>query len=180
MRQRPPRSTLRTIAQFVPFTTALTWDSYRHLSASRKALGRAVRSAADWRTMLRRSLLLALIVCLVAAAPGAGADQTRVKSYCSASGDVCYGIFKTGSVYSFRLTLAAKYFSRYRVCVRPMGKARTCKSFRVKRTGLGGQWGSNVYWSRNFPNVPGRYRVTWLQGTSRIGPPLNFTLPPTG
>ena len=48
--------------------------------------------------MLRRSLLLALIAALVAVAPSAAADQTRVKSYCSTTGDVCYGIFKTGSV----------------------------------------------------------------------------------
>jgi hypothetical protein len=67
--------------------------------------------------MLCRSLLLALIAALVAVAPRAAAEQTRVKSYCSPSGDVCYGIFKTGSVYSFRLTLAKKYFSRYKVCV---------------------------------------------------------------
>jgi hypothetical protein len=67
--------------------------------------------------MLCRSLLLALIAALVAVAPSAAAEQTRVKSYCSPSRDVCYGIFKTGSVYSFRLTLAKKYFSRYQVCV---------------------------------------------------------------
>ena len=73
--------------------------------------------------MLRRNLLLALIAALVAVAPSAATDQTRVKSYCSTTGDVCYGIFKAGSVYSFRLTLAAKYFQRYRICVRPLGAA---------------------------------------------------------
>jgi hypothetical protein len=99
--------------------------------------------------MLCRSLLLALIAALVAVAPGAAADQTRVKSYCSPSGDVCYGIFKTGSVFSFRLTLARKYFSRYRVCVRPLGQQAKCKSFPVKKTGA--SWGGTVVWQRNYP-----------------------------
>ena len=126
--------------------------------------------------MLRRSLLLALIVCLVAAAPGAAADQTRVKSYCSETGDVCYGIFKTGGQYRFQLMLAAKYFARYRVCVRPLGEQGTCKSFPVKKTGA--QWGGNVIWQRNFPvRGPRGYRVTWRQGTHRLGPPLTFFLP---
>ncbi len=126
--------------------------------------------------MWRRSLLLALIAALVAVAPSAAADQSRVKSYCSTTGDVCYGIFKTGSVYSFRLTLAAKYFPRYRVCVLPLGQQAMCKSFRVKKTGAA--WGGTVVWQRNYPvRGPRGYRVTWRQGATRLGPPLTFYLP---
>ena len=98
---------------------------------------------------MRRTLLLALIAALVAGAPSAAADQTRVKSHCSMTGDVCYGIFKSGSVYSFRLTLAAKYFQRYRICVRPLGEKAKCKSFPVKKTGAA--WGGTVVWQRNYP-----------------------------
>ena len=123
--------------------------------------------------MLRRSFLLALIAALVAVAPSAAADETRVKSYCSVTGDVCYGIFRTGSVYSFRLTLAKKYFSRYRVCVRPLGQQVKCKSFPVKKTGA-----SRGVWQRNYPvRGPRGYRVTWRQGATRLGPPLTFYLP---
>jgi hypothetical protein len=126
--------------------------------------------------MLRKSLLLALVVGLMVIVPASAADQTRVKSYCSPSGDVCYGIFKSGSVYSFRLTLAAKYFQRYRVCVRPLGEAAKCKSFPVKKTGA--NWGGTVFWQRNYPvRGPRGYRVTWRQGTTRLGPPLTFYLP---
>ena len=126
--------------------------------------------------MLRRGLLLSLIAALVAVAPSAATDQTRVKSYCSETGDVCYGIFKTGSVYSFRLTLAAKYFRRYRICVRPLGQQATCKSFPVKKTGAA--WGGTVVWQRNYPvRGPRGYRVTWRQGATRLGPPLTFYLP---
>ena len=126
--------------------------------------------------MLRRSLLCVLIAALVAIAPSAAAEQSRVKSYCSPSGDVCYGIFKSGSVYSFRLTLAAKYFQRYRICVRPLGEQATCKSFPVKKSGAA--WGGTVFWQRNFPvRGPRGYSVTWRQGATRLGPPLTFYLP---
>lgn len=127
--------------------------------------------------MLRRSILLALAAGLVAAAPSSSADQTRVKSYCSPSGDVCYGIFKNdASIYRFRLTLAAKYFSRYRVCVLPLGETAKCKSFPVRKTGA--SWGGTVVWQRNYPvRGPRGYRVTWRRGTHRLGPSLTFFLP---
>jgi hypothetical protein len=126
--------------------------------------------------MVRVTLLVALLAGLVAAAQGTAAEQARIASYCSGSGDVCYGIFRDGGTYRFKLTLAAKYFSRYRICVRPVGQAATCKSFAVRKTGA--NWGGKVIWQRNFPvRAPRTYRVTWLQGTHRLGPPLTFTLP---
>lgn len=102
---------------------------------------------------------------------------TRLPSYCSETGDVCYGISRARGAWSLKLVLAAKYFSSYELCVRPVGKAKRCKMFPVKKTGVGGQWGGKVYWTQHFPRAPGRYRVTWSQGGSRIGPPLDFTLP---
>jgi hypothetical protein len=120
-------------------------------------------------------LVLLAAISLALAGGASAAQQARLPSYCSPSGDVCYGIQKAGAGYNFRLTLAAKYFSRYRICVRRLGQARTCKSFPVKKTGA--QWGGRVSWAKNFRHTPGKYRVTWWQGTNRIGPPLNFTLP---
>lgn len=124
-----------------------------------------------------RPVLLAVVCAAAFSVHGnaSAAEQARLPSYCSPSGDVCYGIFKANGQYSFRLTLAAKYFSRYRLCVRRLGQARQCKSFPVKKTGA--QWGGRVNWFRNFAHAPGSYRVTWLQGTTRLGPPLNFRLP---
>ena len=122
---------------------------------------------------MRLALLAALSLALVGGA--SAAEEVRLPSYCSPSGDVCYGIHKAGAAHNFKLTLAAKYFSRYRICVKPLGRAATCKSFPVKKTGA--QWGGTVRWQRNFVHAPDRYRVTWRQGTSRLGPPLNFTLP---
>jgi hypothetical protein len=125
---------------------------------------------------MRPALVAAVAAALIAALPSPASTQTRVKSYCSTTGDLCYGIFRTGSTYSFRLTLAAKYFSRYRICVRPGGQQATCKSFPVKKTGA--SWGGTVIWQRNYPvRGPRGYRVTWRQGARRLGPSLTFFLP---
>lgn len=127
--------------------------------------------------MVRLSLLVALAAGLAFAIPASSADQARVASYCSESGDVCYGITKDrlGTI-RFQLTTAAKYFSRYRVCVRPLGTPATCKSFPVKK--VGANWGGKVIWQRNYPGRgPRKYQVTWKLGANRLGPSLSFTLP---
>ena len=126
--------------------------------------------------MARISFLVAIAVVLAIAAPASSAEQGRIASHCSASGDVCYGIFKgSAGQYRFKLTVAAKFFSRYRICVRPVGQLATCKSFPVKKTGA--NWGT-VVWQRNFPlRGPRTYVVTWTLFVRRLGPSLRFTLP---
>jgi hypothetical protein len=129
--------------------------------------------------MLRKGLLLALVVGLLVVVPAPAADQTRVKSYCSPSGDVCYGIFKRGGKVSLEITTAAKYFNRYTLCVRRTRPAapQRCGSFPVFRQG-GSTWGSRVNYARQFPvKSPGRYRVTWKLGSGPLGPALQFRLP---
>jgi hypothetical protein len=126
---------------------------------------------------MRLALLAAIpAVALTLLGGASAAKPVRVPSYCSKSGDVCYWIVEAGASHNLRLTLAAKYFSRYRICVRPQRRAATCKSFPVKKAGA--QWGGIVNWQRNFPYEPGRYQVTWRRGLKRLGPPLNFTLQP--
>ena len=127
---------------------------------------------------MRRIILLVALAAGLAAAPlGSSANQSRIASHCSASGDVCYGIFQgTLGPITFKLTTAAKYFPRYRICVRPLGTAATCKSFRVRKAGA--SWGGTVSWQKNFPQRgPRRYIVTWSQRGHRLGPSLSFTLP---
>ena len=120
-----------------------------------------------------RLLLVGVCLAAVACASATAAPSARIASYCSASGDVCYGVFDDRGVIRFQLTLAAKYFTRYRICVRPPRGATTCKSFPVKR--VGSQFGGAVRWERNFPTRgPGRYRVTWKQGAQALGPGLTF------
>ncbi len=123
--------------------------------------------------------LLLAVVCLaaVAAASATAAPSGRIASYCSRSGDSCYGIFKDrGDVIRFQLTLAAKYYNRYRICVKPPpGRgATTCRSFPVRR--IGSVYGGAVRWERNFPTgVPGRHRVTWKPGAQTLGPGISLS-----
>ena len=101
--------------------------------------------------------LLLAVVCLaaVAWATATAAPSGRIASRCSASGDVCYGVFKDrGDVIRFQLTLAAKYYTRYRDLREAASwtwRATTCKSFPVKR--VGSQYGGAVKWNRNFPST---------------------------
>ena len=119
--------------------------------------------------------ILLVVVCLAAvvSASATAVPDGRIASRCSASGDVCYGVFDDHGTIRFQLTLAAKYFNRYRICVKPPRGVTTCRSFPVKR--VGSQYGGAVKWDRNFPSRGlGRYRVTWKQGAQALGPALVF------
>lgn len=123
---------------------------------------------------------------LAAATPGAGQTAAGLKtiaSYCSTSGDVCYGIFKRSGKVSLEITTAARYFNRYTLCVRRLpprstpAYAERCGSFPVFRQS-GSTWGSRVNYSRQYPlTFAGTYRVTWKLAGSALGPALRFRLP---
>lgn len=122
-----------------------------------------------------RLVLATVCLAAVACASATAAPSGRIASHCSASGDVCYGVFDDRGLIRFQLTLAAKYFTRYRICVKPPRTATTtCRSFPVKRTGS--QFGGVVRWERNFPSRGlGTYLVRWKQGAQALGPGLSFT-----
>lgn len=126
-------------------------------------------------------LLAVLTAAAIAAVPNASVDRT-IASYCSPTGDVCYGVFnRSGKVY-LRITTAAHYFNRYTLCVRLLGGtgaegARRCGSFPMFGQS-GSMWGSTVNYARQFPvTVRGRYRVTWKLASGPLGPSLYFRLP---
>jgi len=94
-------------------------------------------------------------------------------AYCSESGDVCYGAAKRGSAVSLDLTLAAKYFRTFRVCVTPPRGRSSCERFGVRRSGS--VYGREVSWNRHFPNRGrGTYRVSWHGPDGRLGPSVSF------
>jgi hypothetical protein len=135
---------------------------------------------------MRKALLLVVLLGAMGTAAGApgAVNERRIASYCSSSGDVCYGVFnRAGKVY-LRITTAARYFRRYRLCIQllPAGAsgaehALRCGSFPVFRQG-GGTWGSSVNYARQYPiTIAGRYRVTWKLGATPLGPRLSFRLP---
>jgi hypothetical protein len=139
----------------------------------------------SWKSCLvaAAALFALLSTVLTANARTTASPQKTIVSYCSSSGDVCYGIFnRSGKVY-LRITTAARYFKRYNLCVRllPIGSdgshAKRCGSYPVFRQG-GSTWGSSINYARQFPITdPGRYRVAWKLGSSALGPPLYFRLP---
>jgi hypothetical protein len=128
----------------------------------------------------------ALVIAWTGAASGApkAGGQKTIATYCSSSGDVCYGIFNRSGKVFLRITTAAHYFRRYTLCVRllpPAGagaeRLQRCGLFPVFRQG-GGTWGSSVKYARQYPVTrPGRYRVSWKLGATPLGPPLAFRLP---
>ncbi len=128
-------------------------------------------------------LLAAGSIAWTAAAAPAAPREERIASYCSSTGDVCYGIFNRGGKVYLRITTAARYFKRYSLCVRllPTGSdaahAQRCGSFPVFRQG-GSTWGSSINYARQYPVTnPGKYRVSWKLASGPLGPPLYFRLP---
>ena len=121
-----------------------------------------------------------LVVALAVAVPASiGAPAKALTSYCSPSGDVCYGIFKRGGKVSLEITTAAKYFNRYMLCVRRIRPAapQRCGSFPVFRQG-GSTWGWRVNYARQFPaKFPDRYRVMRELGSGPLGPALQSRPP---
>jgi hypothetical protein len=150
------------------------------------------------------TLAAAFVVLAAAATTEAAASTTTIASYCSPSGDVCYGIFNRRGQVFLQITTAAKYFNRYTLCVTllPLGDgaehAQRCGAFPLLRQS-GPTWGSSVNFAKQFVGpsshpltpLPGRYRVTWRQVCARcgaraqrhsgrgapLGPPLFFRLP---
>jgi hypothetical protein len=138
----------------------------------------------SWKSCLvAATALFALLSTALTANARTTASPQKIASYCSSSGDVCYGIFNRSGKAYLRITTAARYFKRYSLCVRllPLGSngthAQRCGSYPVFRQG-GSTWGSSINYARQFPIAdPGRYRVTWKLGSSALGPPLYFRLP---
>jgi hypothetical protein len=123
-----------------------------------------------------------LLAAVVGLGPPATSPGTKVAAYCSPSGDVCYGVFGRRHRVYLRITTAARYFSRYTLCVRllPVGggaeHALRCGSFPLFRGGAG-TWVSTINYARQYPiTQPGRYRVSWKAGPA-LGPSLTFRLP---
>ena len=123
--------------------------------------------------MPRPSAITAALVVAAAAVLGSASNASGASSYCSRSGDICFGIVRVDGHVVFRLNAFAQYFRRYRLCVRsPRGRS-ACRTFPLRKTGR--LYGSRVRWRGSFPTAgPGIYRVTWLLGRERLGPTLAF------
>jgi hypothetical protein len=110
------------------------------------------------------------------AAAGASTPTKTLASYCSPSGDVCYGAIKRNGIIRLEITTAARYFRRYTLCVKPPGPGasgyRRCGSFPIFRHGS--TWSSSVRLDRFPVTEPGICRVTWKRRGTPLGPTLRF------
>lgn len=122
---------------------------------------------------MRKIVLAAVCAALVAGVVPAAQAGHRPTQYCSESGDVCQSTKRVNGVRKLTLSLAAKYFSRFSLCVEAPDGALVCKRFKVRDTGAG--YGRSVRWKKHFPDAgPGAYTVTWYQGGNRLGRRLGF------
>src|SRR3954452_11464170 len=115
-----------------------------------------------------------ILIPLAAAAAVAivPATASAASSYCSSSGDVCYQA--KGSPIKLKITTAAKYFSRYRLCVTNPHGVRECHRFRVHKA-TNGSYSSAVSWPKHYEyGGKGTYHARWYAGGNRLGPAVTF------
>jgi hypothetical protein len=97
----------------------------------------------------------------------------RPRTYCSPSGDLCYGIKGPNDNPVLRIDSFVD-FRRYTLCVTGPDASRVCKRFRLRERDQG-LFGSGVRWGRHYPaKGEGIYRVRWKTGGERLGPRLSF------
>ena len=120
---------------------------------------------------IRRAAVPLTILAVLLCAPAVATART---TYCSPSGDLCYGALDKGSMVSLRLTLMAGYFTRYRLCVTAPDGTRDCRRFRLHRIEHG-MYDSKIRWARHFPRRgPGRYHARWRYAGGVLGPRVSF------
>ena len=119
--------------------------------------------------MKRLLLAAAMVGALVAAAPAAAKT-----TYCSPTGDYCTSVARIKHVRYLRLSTFS-FRGRVTICVRDPRAVRSCHRYLLRKSGPLFQ--VKVIWKRHYPNPgPGTYRVTFLLGTTKLGPALTFTL----
>ena len=128
---------------------------------------------------MRRTSVTALVVALglaSASSGGAASPPKTIASYCSSTGDLCFGVLNRSGAVSLEITTFARYFVRYDLCVKPPRGNTTCRNFPIRRSGA--FYASHVRWHANFPaRGPGSYVVTWKLKANPLGPQLTFRLP---
>jgi hypothetical protein len=129
--------------------------------------------------MKRIVVVSSLVVLAAALYPATAGARHRPTLYCSPSGDLCQSTRKVDGERRLAITLAARYFRRYDLCVTAPDETRFCKTFRIRKHGP--VFGSSIRWKRHFPRKgPGAYEVRWrsLPDRTRVGRELGFHIRP--
>ena len=120
---------------------------------------------------MKRTLTPFLLAASAAALLLPSSALARSK-YCSASGDVCYQA--KGSPIKLQLATAARYFSRYRLCITDPHGTRECHRFLMHTAG-GGSYSSTVSWPKHYKyGGKGTYHARWYAHGKALGPRVAF------
>lgn len=106
---------------------------------------------------MRRVLLVLTVTALAAGVTAPAAPAAT--SWCSESGDTCYGTFKRDGKRYVSVTYAAQYKTKGRLCVKAPNGKRDCVTRKLRR-GKFDTWSLTLRWSTNFPGRgPGVYTL---------------------
>lgn len=128
------------------------------------------------RTSVPASSVLAagLLVAPLASAPATAttpqvlAGWTTIASYCSPSGDICYGIREKNDKIQFRLSAFAKYFDTVDFCVKKRHTRNwVCNERDLKRSGP--TYLAKIRWQGNYPTGGDAKRVVrFMKGSPKL------------
>ena len=122
-----------------------------------------------------RWIVIVVLAAGVLVAPTGASAHHRPTTYCSPTGDICQSTANVHGERKLRISLAARYFSRYRLCVTAPDDSVTCREFRIRKHGA--VFSSTIRWAAQFPpSGHGKYEVRWksLPGAARVGKVLGF------
>ena len=134
-----------------------------------------MRQVLRWRPRRTAIVAAALAAAMLIAAPASAGH--RPTGYFSPNGDFFTKIVRDNGI---RLEIGSLAFrGRYQLCVVTPDGDRSCKRFRLSDADADGVYADSVRWQRHFPDGgPGRYRVIWRKGGSRLGEVLGFHVRP--
>jgi hypothetical protein len=115
-----------------------------------------------------RTLVLAFILGALALTSSASAASR----FCSPTGDFCTSTQRISGAVYLRLSTFS-FRGPVNVCVTEPRGIRQCRTFRLRQRGS--VWQLSLRWASYFsPAGPGRYRVAFFLGPTRLGPVLDF------
>ena len=122
-----------------------------------------------------RWIVTMMVALGLLAVPVTASAHHRPTTYCSPTGDICESTANVHGIRTLSISLAARYFTKYRLCVTAPDDTVTCHGFRVhKHCPI---FTSSIKWAAQFPpSGHGAYDVEWksMPGAVRVGKILGF------
>lgn len=117
---------------------------------------------------------LPVVLAVGLAALALAASASAANSYCSPTGDYCTSTQRQSGAVYLRLSTFS-FIGPIRICVTDPKSKRVCRTFQLRKRGA--MWQVAVRWRSHYPSAgPGRYRVGFFLGRTRLGPALDFRL----